>query len=321
MTHRARLSVFAVEDDAAQVVATGPDGVRSHDVTGLLPAATQQVTVDGMPLTVTTLAPPPGRVLSRIEPFPLRCARAAVREARAWGAEAIVFKGDLTQHGRADEFAQLAELLDTIDVPVGLLLGNHDHRGAAHGLDARKSLADIGHPFDDVSCLDVPGATVILVDTTVPGRQAGRVHHSHEHAVTTARAATGPVVVMLHHHLQPWPIPTAYPFGVPSGPAGRFLRDLRGANPAVFVTSGHSHRHHAYRRHGVTLTQVGSVKDYPGVWAGYVIHEGGIRQVVRRIADPDCLAWNQRTARAIWGLWGHWTPGRLSDRCLTHHWA
>jgi hypothetical protein len=125
---------------------------------------------------------------------------------------------------------------------------------------------------------------------------------------------------MLHHHLQPWPIPTAYPLGVPSRAAGRFLRDLRAANPALFVTSGHSHRHHARWHRGVPLTQVGSVKDYPGVWAGYAIHEGGIRQVVRRVAEPDCLSWNQRTAAAVWGIWGRWTPGRLAHRCLTHTW-
>ena len=56
------------------------------------------------------------------------------------------------------------------------------------------------------------------------------------------------------------------------------------------------------------------------MWAGYAIHEGGIRQVVRRIAEPDCLAWNERTASSLGGLWGRWTPGKLADRCLTHPW-
>jgi 3',5'-cyclic AMP phosphodiesterase CpdA len=336
-------TVFAVEDDAAQVVVAVGSDVHAHDVQGLRPATRQTVEVGGHQVAVETVAAPPGRLLSKVAtlsdlhlgashhfgvrepadievPFPLRCSRAAVREALAWGAEAIVFKGDLTQHGRVEELEQLATLLDGIDVPVGLLLGNHDLRAADRGVELRKALADIGRPFEEVTTLDVPGARLLLVDTTVPGREIGRLRHIHAHAVTCAADAPGPVVVMLHHHLQPWRVPTAYPLGVPSRDAGRFLRELRAANPAVFVTSGHSHRHHARTDRGVPITQVGSVKDYPGVWAGYAIHEGGIRQVVRRIADPDCLEWTQRTAAAVGGIWGRWTEGRLAHRCLTHAW-
>jgi 3',5'-cyclic AMP phosphodiesterase CpdA len=335
-------TVFAVEDDAAQVIVRTGGVVQAHDVRDLPSASSRTVEVAGHPVTVSTLAAPPGRLLAKVatlsdlhlgashhfgvreppggEPFAVRCSRAAIREALAWGAQAIVLKGDLTQHGRPEELELLVELLDGVDVPVGLLLGNHDRRAARQGVDLRKALADIGRPFEDLTSIDVPGARLLLVDTTVPGREVGRLRHVHAEAVAGAAAAPGPVVVMLHHHLQPWPVPTAYPLGVPSGDAARFLRDLQAANPALFVTSGHSHRHHARTKHGVPITQVGSVKDYPGVWAGYAIHEGGIRQVVRRIAEPDCLDWNERTAAALRGLWGRWTEGRLAHRCLTHAW-
>jgi hypothetical protein len=65
---------------------------------------------------------------------------------------------------------------------------------------------------------------------------------------------------------------------------------------------------------------VGSVKDYPGVWAGYVIHEGGIVQTVRRTAEPSTVAWTDYSGRAMGGLYRYWTPGRLSDRCFTLRW-
>jgi 3',5'-cyclic AMP phosphodiesterase CpdA len=338
------VDVFAVEDDAAQVIVRAPGGPPvARAVTGLHPDATQTVDVLGQATSITTLRPPPGRLLSRVAtlsdlhlglphhfgvrdherhttPFPLRCARAAVREALAWGADALVFKGDLTQHARPAEFEQLAELLDEIEVPVGILLGNHDARLVSDDVDARKSLANMGRPFEDVAWLDVPGARIILVDTTVPGRGYGRVHHVREHAIAAAADATDPVVLMLHHHLEPHRIPIAYPFGVPARPANAFLDELRDAAPALFVTSGHSHRNRARIQHGVPITQVGSVKDYPGVWAGYAIHEGGIRQVVRRVAEPTCIEWTERTAAAMAGIWGRWTPGRLGGRCLTHVW-
>jgi hypothetical protein len=86
------------------------------------------------------------------------------------------------------------------------------------------------------------------------------------------------------------------------------------------ITSGHTHRHRARRRGPLLLTEVGSPKDYPGTWAGYVVHEGGIRQVVRRVAAPDAIRWTEATKRALFGIWGRWSPGRLEDRCLTHVW-
>ena len=59
---------------------------------------------------------------------------------------------------------------------------------------------------------------------------------------------------------------------------------------------------------------------YGGTWAGYVVHEGGIRQVVRRVAAPAAIRWTEETKRALLGVWGRWSPGRLDDRCLSHTW-
>ena len=42
------------------------------------------------------------------------------------------------------------------------------------------------------------------------------------------------------------------------------------------------------------VTEVGSTKDHPGTWAGYLVYEGGIVQTVRRIMDPTALAWTER---------------------------
>jgi hypothetical protein len=81
------------------------------------------------------------------------------------------------------------------------------------------------------------------------------------------------------------------------------------------ISSGHTHRHR--RRHvgPLVLTEVGSPKDYPGTWAGYVVHEGGIRQVVRRVSGAGLLRWTDYTAGAAVGLWGLWSPGLLGHRC------
>ena len=72
---------------------------------------------------------------------------------------------------------------------------------------------------------------------------------------------------------------------------------------------------------GVPWVEVGSTKDYPGTWAGYVVHEGGIRQVVRRIVRRDVIGWTERTKRAAFGTWGLWSPGTLDARCFVHPWG
>ena len=176
------------------------------------------------------------------------------------------------------------------------------------------------HPVEDVRSFDLPGVRVVLADTTVAGCNHGKVHHLTDEVCGRLADADGPALLVLHHYVQPLPIPTFIPAGIASHRAGPFLRAVAAANPATLVTSGHSHRHRRRRRGPLVLTEVGSPKDYPGTWAGYAIHEGGIRQVVRRVTRPDCIGWTEYTRRAGLGLWGWWSPGRLEERCFTHPW-
>ena len=64
------------------------------------------------------------------------------------------------------------------------------------------------------------------------------------------------------------------------------------------------------------IVTTGSPKDYPGAWTGYAVHEGGVRQVVRRVAAPDCMARTERTGRALAGGWALTSPGMRSHRCF-----
>ena len=113
---------------------------------------------------------------------------------------------------------------------------------------------------------------------------------------------------------------TVYPPGIPFGESRALLAALVAAQPASLVTCGHRHRNRRYGYGPLTIGEVASTKDYPGVWAGYRVFEGGIVQVVRRISRPDVIAWTEATRRALNGQWGRWSPGRLDDRCFTVHW-
>ena len=58
------------------------------------------------------------------------------------------------------------------------------------------------------------------------------------------------------------------------------------------------------------------VKDFPGAWAEYRVHEGGIVQVLHRISTPEALAWTDLTRQMFNGAYGGYAFGELADRCF-----
>jgi 3',5'-cyclic AMP phosphodiesterase CpdA len=335
---------LAAGDHIVTVVGDGGPGATVID--GLEPATTLPVTLDGRRVaTATTPAVPPGRLLTRVATIgdlhlgetsfgvfprissqggpavahPVVCTSAAVDELLAWGAEMLVVKGDLAHGNRRSEYELAGELLGGLPVPTMVLPGNHDG-GNIQRHNATAVLAEHGLCLvDAVTVVDRPGVRIIGVDTRTR-TQAGTVSASTDAVAAAAGAATGGTLVVLHHQLMTAPVVTYPPPGVPAGEARRFLDDLAAAQPRAVVTSGHTHRHRA-RRHGpLLITEVGSPKDYPGTWAGYLVYEGGIVQTVRRVMAPEAIRWTQRTARMFGGAWGRWSPGRLSDRCVAQRW-
>lgn len=336
-------------DSATTVEYEGDAAVVS--LSGLPPDSKLEVEIrpsDGslFRLPVATLTPPPGEMLTRFaslsdlhlgstkfglvfkrsenpEPdvaHPMRCAVAAREEASEWGAEQLVLKGDLTHHTGAEEWPQLAEFLDGVTVPHLLTLGNHDRQPKRKGIDTDKGLANSGIDFRPVDRLDLPGLRVVVADTSVKDRGYGRVHDIVDEVVEHLSESDRPVFLGLHHHMEGLPFPWFWPPGIPMAQGRKFLQAIRSANPRVLVSSGHTHRNRAYHRGGVLITEVGSPKDYPGVWAGYTVYEGGITQTVRRVASPCALSWTDPTRRAVGGIWGMWAPGRIDQRCISHTW-
>jgi len=274
------------------------------------------------------------------EPYSARATRAALEELKSWGAQLLVVKGDVTQSGQPAEWAAFGTMLEQFGGPVLATPGNHDgvedkpQSALVQAIEpARKipepstalapseALRQLGLGSSErVQVRDEPGIRIVLVDTTIPHRRDGGIAAAADQLVGAIAAGDGPVWVGLHHQLMTARVPTYLPVGISRDEAVEFLDRAVAANPALLVTSGHTHRNRR-RAHGpAVITEVGSPKDYPGVWAGYVVHEGGIRQVVHRVASPDLLAWSDRSADAAFGLWGAWSPGRLDDRCFAHTW-
>ena len=333
-----------------EVIVDGGPG--AHLVEGLSPATRHEIVVvgdgidpAGVTLAATTLTPPPGEELFRLAtvsdvhlgchttgylhtiaeiptpavPHTIRCLRTAQTEASFWGAQRLIVKGDLVDRSDREIWAEAADVLAALSIPVDILPGNHE-RSKIGDVDPYLGAAEVGLDLvDGVRVVDVDGARLVFADTTRPGTDVGQIDHADE-IIDAASATSSPTLVFLHHQLIRHAIPTYLPVGVPRPAARRFLQALGEANPRTLVSSGHTHRHRRYDVGPVTVTEVGSTKDFPGSWAGYQVFEGGIVQTVRRTSEPSVIRWTDHTRRAALGVWGRWAPGPMSSRCFARRW-
>ncbi len=316
------------------------DGVEVHRREGLAPDTVHEV--DGV--EVRTLPRPAGELLCRVTtvndvhfgeveagriddlpdgpirrappgapPYPETMNRAAVEEMAAIDPVAVVVKGDLSMDGRPEEWEAFEGCYrDAFGARLHVVRGNHD----AYRHQDR---------YAGDQWIELPGLAIALLDTVVPGETTGRLDAEQlawlaDHAATADR----PVLVLGHH--QQWV----------AGPGKRRSDDYFGIRPAasdgldevvasqpriVAYAAGHTHRHRVRRmnRSGVPSIEVGCTKDFPGTWAEYRVHEGGLLQVVHRISSPDALAWSE-SCRGLYSDFGidyaGYALGSLADRCF-----
>lgn len=253
------------------------------------------------------------------EPYPEVMNRAAVDEMLALDPIAVIVKGDLSLDGAPEEWASFEECYrGAFGDRLHVVRGNHDayrHQSEYAG-DQR---------------IDLPGVTIALLDTTIPGATTGNLTSDQiDWLDALAKASTEPVLVMGHH--QQWISGTS---AEPS--EARRSDDYFGLHPdasdeldavcdrnasIVAYAAGHTHRHRvrSMTRSGVASIEVGCTKDFPGTWAEYRVHDDGVMQVVHRMSSPAALAWSEpcRGLYADFDVdYGTYALGELSDRCFT----
>jgi Icc protein len=330
------------------VVTTGP--YHSARVTKLEPATSYRLEVDGaevsplLPDTVTTLVAPAGKQVATVAtvndvhfgevdcgllgtpeelgpvfhaepgevPYPEVMNGAAIDEIAALDADAIVVKGDLTDRGTEPEYAAFLHAYNRLGDRMHHVRGNHDAM-------VTEQIAATG-PFR----LDLSGVTLAVLDTVRPGTDKGRLSSDQvEWLDELAADTTSPVLVFGHHH--PWdpssPTRTDRYFGI-NPDDSEALCDVIGRREAIAgYFAGHTHRNRVRRfpeARNVPIVEIACVKDYPGAWAEYRIHEGGYTQLARRIKRPDAMAWTEKTRNMFAGMYRDYALGALADRCFTH---
>jgi Icc protein len=243
-------------------------------------------------------------------PYPEVMNRAAVAEMAQIDPDAVVVKGDLTNGGTDAEVDAFLAAYAPVADRMTWVRGNHEsHKGLERGAVP-------------VQTVTVDGAIVVLLDTSRPGVENGGVSAEQADELDAIAAdADRPVVVMGHHH--PWnpssaERPARY-FGITPDDSERLVDVVARRPRIVAYTAGHTHRNRVRRfaaTGAVPWVEVSAVKDFPGAWAEYRVHEGGILQVLHRISSPEALVWTEKTRGMFGGLYGEYAFGALSDRCF-----
>jgi len=247
-------------------------------------------------------------------PYPETMNHAAVAEMAAAHLTAVLVKGDLSNDGRAEEWAAFeACYRKAFGARLHVVRGNHD------GYQMQNA-------YTGDEWISLPGISVALMDTVVPGETGGTLT-TDQLDWLDARAATTdrPVFVMGHHQQSIGGNRDGVHFGL-DPLSSDALDAVAFRRPAIIAyAAGHTHRHRVRRMHlsGIPSIEVGCVKDFPGTWAEYRVFEGAVLQVVHRMSSPEALSWSERCRHlyADFGLdYTAYALGTLADRCFTIPW-
>lgn len=253
-----------------------------------------------------TFSVPPGA-----EPYPEVMNRGAVHDIVARGADLVVAKGDLTSDGTLEQYNRFVQVWSgAFGDRLLQVRGNHE---SYH----RLAVAD-----EPVQERVLPGVQVALLDTSRDGHANGDITAAQlEWLDELGGRADRPVLVFGHHPVwdQATEARSDHTFGLLPDATEALQHVFRRRRHLRGYFAGHTHRNKVVRLPDmpeVPFAEVACVKDYPGSWAEYRIHEGGILQVHHRIATPEALEWTERTRGMFDGTYPAYARGRLTDRCF-----
>ena len=335
-----------------EITTVGPDSIVAHERTsegtvvhrreGLRPSTTYEIAG----VTATTLAQPDGALLCRfatvndvhfgeveiktewggeeigtrmrrpagLTPHPVLCSVGAIAEMAAIDPIAVVAKGDLTTHGTTVEYEQfLGHYGGAFGDRLHHIRGNHEcYSGETHAAHGAFEVA-------------LPGVTLAVLDTVRYGDDGGSLSaQTIDWLDSVGTDSDVPVLVFGHHHC--WnPDASRRPgldyFGIDPDSSEAMLAVFARRPKLRGYFAGHTHRNRVRRFPWITgdrpFAEISCVKDFPGVWAEYRVHEGAIVQMVHRISAPEVLEWTDQTRDLLpGGAYVTYAFGALSDRCF-----
>lgn len=234
---------------------------------------------------------PPGKTLARIgiigDPhvgleISDNILPAVVDDLNRAGVDFSVAIGDLTQNGLADLFFRANEMLEKLDAPWIVTVGNHDMWGydtkEAKGLE-RFDAAFARKPYD---VYEANGVRVIAVNSADPAASpfppfdiiTGGFSDEPNESVPGGTISDetsqwlaqfgpeGPTLIMLHHPPHPYAGFPPVTFGLDEDSTKTLVEAVKRTG-AWGVICGHTHRSALYEIDGVPMLEVPSPKEWP----------------------------------------------------------
>lgn len=195
---------------------------------------------------------------SLVRPDAADAARKIVADIVAFrpGLDAVMFTGDLTDGGSADDYALLTSILAPIRVPVFVVPGNHDKRPTLREA-FRGDLPFAEGPFLNYATA-LGDLRVIGLDTLIDGRVEGRIEAETLDWLgdRLAEPWDGPTYVLMHHP--------------------PFLSGIRGLDQMSLVGGGDRLADLVRRHPGLLHILSGHIhRSFQGFWNGAFVAVGG----------------------------------------------
>ncbi|OZI32434.1 phosphodiesterase [Bordetella genomosp. 10] len=164
-----------------------------------LPGANPAPTTIFVQITDTHIREPGRLAYGRLDTAPYLRAAVAAIGALPQAPQAVVMTGDLSDFGRAEEYAHLAALIAPLTVPVYLIPGNHDTRAGLRQAFPRHDYLGVDGPIR--YAVDIGGLRLLALDTSVPGKSHGELDDGQLRWLDEelARCAGRPAVIAMHH--------------------------------------------------------------------------------------------------------------------------
>ena len=169
------------------------------------------------------------------------CLRNTVADINRQRPDAVIFTGDTVQHGRAEEYALLRELLAPLAAPCYLVPGNRDEKGA------------LREAFGDLAYLPAAGellqytvedheVRLVGIDSTQAGERKGRFCPERQAwlSATLSEQPDRPTLLFIHH--PPFDVDDHYVGGYRHADEASALEGIVGRHDQVVaMLCGHVH--------------------------------------------------------------------------------